>query len=211
MAVYVFNNKVGKVEVSCLKVSENGAKVGVYVTIVQKVGNETKIYPSIRARKSDLLKNGTKLKNDLTDLDIEFTDDEIQNIISKAILALSEKAQEDSEMVDFIEMLRIIKEEAEENPSVSMMYVGADNHLYILESRTKEIVERFGWKALDFKRQLRNMGVLEISKDRPFGYKMNNPRVGDEVGKEDWYLKIGLKVKRDNVISIEDSFGGKVA
>lgn len=171
------------------KVSENGSKTGIRITFESK----DLIFNSIKADKVDLLDKATKLKKGLISLDIDFNNEEIEKIIDIAIKTLkTDKASNDSEKLNIKATLRVLYEKAISEPSEDTIYV-AGEYMYINTLSLSEIFEceKLGWKPLDFKRQLRDMDLLEINTGRSFDFKKNSSRVKGNA--PIWFLKIKLK------------------
>lgn len=171
------------------KVSENGSKTGIRITFESK----DLIFNSIKADKVDLIDKATKLKKGLISLDIDFNNEEIEKIIDIAIKTLkTDKASNDSEKLNIKATLRVLYEKAISEPSEDTIYV-AGEYMYINTLSLSEIFEceKLGWKPLDFKRQLRDMDLLEINTGRSFDFKKNSSRVKGNA--PIWFLKIKLK------------------
>lgn len=188
------------------KVSENGSKTGIRIIFV----NQGKIFDTIKADKVDLLGKATKLKKSLLSLDIDFNNKEIEKVIDIAIRTLKrDKALNDSEKVDIKTTLRTLLKKARNVCSEDTLYEDGE-YMYINTLHLSKVLKESGWKPLDFKRQLRDMGLLITSQGRPFDFKKNSSKAKGTVAI--WFLKIRLKNHFTELININmEAEGEEVA
>jgi hypothetical protein len=185
-----------------VKVSENGSRTG--VRIVFK--SESKTFDSIKAEKVDLLGKATKLKRNLIGLDIDFNEDEIKNIIGIAKETLKSKiVHNDIETININDSINAIYHDAKRVHNEDTLYEDGE-YIYINVLQLPNILKQFGWEPLKFKKQLRDMGVLDISKGRPFEFKKNSSRVKGTI--PIWYLKIRINSQVTDVCNIEAIIAG---
>jgi hypothetical protein len=187
MITHTFEGRKDGLMAKFSKVSENGNRTGVRIALKSNMI----VFDSFKVDKVDILSKATKLKKSLLSLDIEFSNDEIAQVVNCAQKALKvEIAQNDTERQNILYTIQGILNDIEGNNSEDSAY--EDNGvLYINILSLTEILKPYHWKQLDFKRQLRDMGLLDISKGRCFDFKKNGSKVKETV--DIWLLKVRLK------------------
>lgn len=196
---HTFENRDSKLKVIYTKISENGSKTGVQIAIINRIKGEKipRVFDPIVAEKVDLSKKAAKLRRGLQSLDIDL-EEEMETIIDQAREVVKKKiATEYSEKTDIITMVGIFYEKALElmKDEAPQFYV-EENHLFLNSKYINRLLMENGWKNLDFKKQLKSMGLIEVTGNRAYDFCINaSEKNNDEYTR---YLKIQLNNRNIN-------------
>lgn len=180
-------------EVFITKVSEHGNKCG--VTLIVKVGK--KYYLPIKIGKSNLATDEEIISKAMSNLEVDFTTEELKKIRTNCLEVMKEKSQEISEQLDFCEVVNNFYHLAERGSFDTAFIEGGYLNIKAQRAKLIELLDNMeaGWNQLEFKKMLKGLDMLVIGEGRPFDYKLYNPQVeGDKRG--EWFLHIPLdKIK----------------
>lgn len=172
----MFENRDDRLKVIYTKVSEHGNKTGVQIAIINRIKEEKipHVFDPIMAEKADLLKKAAKLRACLQNLDIDL-EDEMETIIDQAREVVKNKiATEYSEKTDIITMVGIFYKKALElmKDEAPKFYV-EENYLFLESGCLNRLLTENSWNKLAFKRQLKSMGLIEVTGNRAYDFCIN--------------------------------------
>lgn len=197
MKKFAFNNRPDNLRGSCRKVYSQGRDTSVDITFVN---NNYHLYAPIRIKKSELLNSNIKYVKMFEDYDLQLTDEEIKEIITIAKDSLeNDEADEQSgkdNIIDIIkDLYKLAKIEGVEETAIIR-----DKNLYIAAGFLGEFLEKKEWKSLEFKRQLKNLGLLKTNGNRAYDILVNASKTKKYTKK---YTCIKLKSDPNDLINIE--------
>lgn len=198
MKKYYFVNRDDGLKVVCSKNCLQGSSTSIDVMFVNK---KQEIFKPVKILKSDLLSSETKFKQLFQEYDFDLSEEEIKKVVDIARESLAGDIGYESDGRDnLIDVIKNIYKQALLSPAEEIAFI-RNNALYISAGCLTDLLKDTGWKNLEFKQWLMQLGLLNVNKNsKGYDLQVNKSRAQKREGK---YTCIRLKNNANDMINIE--------